>query len=226
MSALFVTGAGTEIGKTYVACALLRAWREGGVACDAFKPVVSGFESENAVASDPGLLLGALGQSVSHEAIARMSPWRFRAPLAPPLAAKAEGAVIDMGAVVAACAARIEANADRLLLIEGAGGVMAPLTQGETNLDLIVALKTPVIFVAGSYLGAVSHALTGLSVLDARGIDLRVVIVSESENSIGLEETSAMIGSMRPQQTIALARRNDPHWSGFVARLLAAQISI
>jgi dethiobiotin synthetase len=222
VSALFVTGAGTEIGKTYVACALLRAWREAGVACGAFKPVVSGFDANHVSASDPAQLLAALGVHASAEAMAAMSPWRFKAPLAPPLAAKAEGVTLAFGAIEGACRARLRQSADRMLLIEGAGGVMAPLTEGETNLDLIAALGTPVVFVAGSYLGAVSHALTGLSVLDARGIATRAIVVSESEASVGLEATCGMIARIRARDHIVAApRTTSTDWAADLARRLA-----
>jgi dethiobiotin synthetase len=226
VSAFFVTGAGTEIGKTYVSCALLRAWSESGVACDAFKPVVSGFDRADAAQSDSGLLLGALGEAVSDENIARISPWRFAAPLAPPLAAKAEGAALDFAAIERACRARIEVRGDRVLLIEGAGGVMAPLTDDRTGLDLIAALNMPAVFVAGSYLGAVSHALTGLAVLDARTIKVAAVVVSESAVSAGLDATCAMIARMWPGHVIAAPRGAPISWCAPLAHRLAAQQSI
>lgn len=227
MSALFVTGAGTEIGKTYVACAVLRSWRASGLACDAFKPVASGFDPMQAEASDPGQLLSALGEATSADALARMSPWRFKAPAAPPLAAKAEGVTLEFDVIARACRARIAVQGKGMLLIEGAGGVMAPLTDTHTNLDLIAALNVPALFVAGSYLGAVSHALTGLAVLDARGIIVRAIVISESEASAGLDATAAMIGALRRQSVVVLARRNAPQaWSDVMARLLADQSSI
>lgn len=227
MSVLFVTGAGTEIGKTYVSCALLRAWRESGVACDAFKPVVSGYEPGAAANSDCGLLLSALGEALSETTLARISPWRFKAPLAPPLAAQAEGVELDFAAIERACRAHIDAQADRLVLIEGAGGVMAPLTESHTCLDLIAALRAPVVFVAGSYLGAVSHALSGLAVLDARGVSIGAVIVSESEDSVGLEETCAMIARLRPDDMITPAPRDASRdWCAALAQRLAVQQSI
>lgn len=220
MSAYFVTGAGTEIGKTYVSCGLLRAWRDAGVACDAFKPVVSGVD--DVAASDPGLLLSAMGQAATDDALACISPWRFKAPLAPPLAAKAEGVTLAFAEIKAACRARIRESADRTLLLEGAGGVMAPLTDTHTNLDLIAALQTPVIFVAGSYLGAVSHALTGLAVLDARAIEIAAVVISESAASVGLAETHDMIARMRPQTVIVEAPRDGGDaWSSALAKRLA-----
>lgn len=192
MNALFVTGAGTEIGKTYVSCALLRDMRARGIACDVLKPVLSGFEPGEAHGSDAGLLLRALGETLEPARLEKVSPWRYRAPLAPHMAAREEGRELPYEDVLAHCRARL-AEARDFLLVEGAGGVMAPLGDHVTNLDLIAALGAPVLFVTGSYLGAVSHALTGLAVLKMRGCDVRAVIVNETAESVGLEATLAML---------------------------------
>jgi dethiobiotin synthetase len=191
-SAVFVTGAGTEIGKTYVACAILRDRKARGVNCDVLKPVLSGYEPAEAEGSDAGLLLRAAGREPSVDAIEKVSPWRFKAPIAPHMAAQAEARELPYHEVVMLCRKRI-LETQGALLIEGAGGVMAPLGEWVTNLDLIAALGTSAVFVAGSYLGAVSHALTGLAVLDARGIAVKAVIVNESAESVGLEATMTMI---------------------------------
>ena len=222
MSALFVTGAGTEIGKTYVSCAILRAWRAQGLACDALKPVASGFDEMEPEGSDAGLLLEALGREANVDEIARLAPLRFRAPLAPPLAARAEGATIDYDALVGICRARV-ADTKGALLVEGAGGVMSPLTDTRTMLDLITALGAPVLFIAGSYLGAVSHALTGLDVLQSRGVRVAGVVVSESLDNISVDQTVAMIGAIRPELALyAAPRGRDTAWAGALAKALQA----
>ena len=216
MSALFITGAGTEIGKTYVSCALLEAWRAHGMACAALKPIVSGFDEALFAASDPALLLAAQGEAPTLDRVAAIAPWRFRAPLAPPLAAQLEGKSIDFDAVTEFCAGQMSASAGALL-IEGAGGVMAPLSERRTNIDLIEALDIPALFVAGSYLGAVSHALTGRTCLDVRGIEIAAVIVSESAESAGLAETCAMIRTHRPGLRVIAASRGMRDWAQAVA---------
>jgi dethiobiotin synthetase len=192
LSAFFITGAGTEIGKTYVACALLRDMRKRGIACNAFKPVLSGFEPLEAEGSDAGLLLRAMDIAPSAIAIETMSPWRYKAPIAAHMAARCEGLELPYADVLALCRERA-ASAQGVLLIEGAGGVMAPLGDKITNLDLIAAIGAPVIFVTGSYLGAVSHALTGLDVLKARSCAVKAVIVNESAESVGLDATVSML---------------------------------
>ena len=192
MSALFITGAGTEIGKTYVACAILRSWKARGIACDALKPVLSGYEPSEAHGSDAGFCCVRWSGSRTRKRSKQFRRGAIERPLPRIMAARAEGRELPYEDVVALCRERAAA-ANGVLLIEGAGGVMAPLGGLVTNLDLIVALGVPVVFVAGSYLGAVSHALTGLAVLAARGVAVKAVIVNESAESVGLDATLSML---------------------------------
>jgi dethiobiotin synthetase len=90
--------------------------------------------------------------------------------------------------VVAFCRQSQHAGGD-VLLIEGAGGIMTPLAEDFTVLDLAASLGHAIVLVTGSYLGAISHTLTGLSVVRARQLAVRAVIVSESLVSAGIAET-------------------------------------
>jgi dethiobiotin synthetase len=206
VSAFFVTGAGTDIGKTHIACVLLQVWRASGAKCDAFKPVLSGYDPARMHGSDPARLLAALGAPVNTETIAAVSPWRYGQALAPPAAARAEGRFIPYGDVVAACQARIAAL-EGLLLIEGAGGVMSPLAEGKTNLDLIAALNLPALLVVGTYLGAISHALTAIEGLRARRVRVVATIVSESAASAEpLADTVACLRQFHTGLVVAAPR--------------------
>jgi dethiobiotin synthetase len=194
VSVVFVAGAGTDIGKTYVACAMLRGLREAGLKVAALKPVVSGvaplgdpaFE-----ASDTVRLLRAAGVAPTPEAIEACSPWRFAAPLSPDMAAAAEGRTLALADVVAWSRGRIaDAAPHDLVLIEGVGGVMSPVADDGLVLDWIAALDHPALLVAGTYLGAISHALTALAALRGRGVEVTAVIVSETDGaSVTLEAT-------------------------------------
>jgi dethiobiotin synthetase len=206
MTAFFVTGAGTDIGKTHIACALLRAWRARGLACAALKPVLSGFDETALAESDAGRLLNALGVEVSAANVDAMTPWRFSAPLSPPAAARAEGREIAYGAVVAACQKLIGANVGAAL-IEGAGGVMSPIAESKTNLDLIAALNRPALLVTGSYLGAISHTLTAVKALAARRVKLAAIVVSESVVSAEpLAQTAASLAAFHDGPIFAAPR--------------------
>jgi dethiobiotin synthetase len=222
VSAIFITATGTDIGKTFVAASLIRHLRHMGHAVDAIKPIVSGFNPAQAAASDPAVLLGALGLPVTAEEIERISPWRFRAPLSPDLAAAREGRTIDVDTVVAFCQSAIERHRG-ILLIEGVGGIMVPLDQQRTILDVMMVLHLPLILVTGSYLGTISHTLTALDSLYRRDMNLMAIIVSETPGStVPLEDVVATIGRFA-EPVIGLPRQrrqaNDPGAGSPLGRL-------
>jgi len=177
---LFVAGSHTEIGKTHVVCGLLRAAAEEGWKVDCLKPVVSGFDPEDWADSDPGRQLAAMGRPMAETSLDAISPWRYRAPLAPPLAARAEGQTLDFEPVVDFCRRRIAASEAELMLVEGVGGLMSPIAEEATSLDLLEALAGSNLLVGGGYLGAVSHTLTALEVMRARGLAPAALVISES----------------------------------------------
>lgn len=182
MGANFITGTGTDIGKTWLACALLRHWRGEGRQPAAFKPVLSGFDAARPQASDAGALLAALGRDASAAELDAIAPWRFAAPLAPDMAAAREGRRVDFAELVAFT--RRCASADLSIgLVEGVGGVMAPLDERHTVRDWIAASGLPCVLVAGSYLGSLSHALTALEALARVGAGVTAIAVNETPGS-------------------------------------------
>jgi dethiobiotin synthetase len=206
VTAIFITATGTDVGKTYVAASLIGHFRQMGRTVEAIKPVVSGFDPAEAGASDPGMLLQALGGPVTAEEIERISPWRFRAPLSPDLAARREGRSINVDDVIAFCQGAIQKRRD-MLLIEGVGGVMVPLDRERTILDVMMALRLPLVLVAGSYLGTISHTLTALDSLYRRDMNVLAVIVSESAGStVPLDDTVAEIARFA-EPVIGVPRR-------------------
>ncbi len=206
MSAVFVTGSGTDVGKTFLTAALIRHLRSAGAPVDAVKPVVSGFDPDNLSGSDPAVLLSALGRLASLKEVERISPWRFAAPMSPDLAAAREHRSIDFDAVVEF--SRGAAARPGTVFIEGVGGVMVPLDATHTVLDWMTALRIPVLLVAGSYLGTISHTLTALHVLAQRNLDIAGVVVSESTMpGASLAETVAAIARYAiPIDVIGLPR--------------------
>ncbi|MGB8514270.1 MAG: dethiobiotin synthase, partial [Pseudolabrys sp.] len=159
MAAYFVTSTGTDIGKTFVTAALIRYMRESNQPVAALKPIVSGYDSSVAETSDPAVLLAALGRRMSADEIERIAPWRFRAPLAPDLAAAREGRRVDFVELVEFSRAAIN-GAKGPLFIEGVGGIMVPLDGRRTVLDWMTALDIPLLLIVGGYLGTISHTLT------------------------------------------------------------------
>ena len=193
MTAVFITATGTDIGKTFVTAGLIRHIRGAGGAVAAIKPIVSGFDPGAWQGSDPAILLAALGRPVALEEVERISPWRFKAPLSPHMAGKREGRAIVFQDLVEFCRRSMAGNRG-VLLIEGVGGIMVPFDDRRTVLDLMSVLRVPVILVAGSYVGTISHTLSALEVMARRNLDIAAVVVSESEGSAAsLEETIATV---------------------------------
>ncbi len=187
MDTLLISSVGTGVGKTLVTSILCHQLTQAGRSVLAIKPVVSGFVPDDPD-SDPSLILKSAGKSPDPEAIAAIAPWRFALPVSPHLAALREGRTVVLDEVAAFC--RDCARAGRgILLIEGAGGIMSPLGTRCTVLDLAVSLGHPVVIVTGSYLGAISHTLTALAAVGSRGLSVRGVVVSESVETAGLDET-------------------------------------
>ncbi len=208
MRAFFVTASGTEVGKTVVACLLCRQLRAAGTRVRAVKPVITGFADDAPGGTDTALLLEAQGRAATPEAIAGASPWRFRAALSPDMAARREGRSIDFRQLVDFCRG-LRDEAGDVLLIEGLGGVMVPLTDKETVADWIAALGVPALLVTGSYLGTLSHTLSAAETLKARDVPLAAVIVSESADSpVPLAETVETLERFITP-VFALPRLND-----------------
>lgn len=195
MHGIFITGSGTEIGKTLVATLLIAQLRARGMSVQPLKPVLSGLDEGPFEDCDSARLLAANGEPVTEAGVAAISPWRFKAPLAPNVAALREGRKIEAGEVYAWCRDRLaEAKGRSFTVIEGAGGVMAPLSDDHVMVDWIQALGLPVLMVGGSYLGALSHTLTALEALKVRGLAVAALVVSESETpAMPLGETLACL---------------------------------
>ena len=231
---LFITSSGTGTGKTLIACALCHQLRARGLRVQGLKPVISGFDPAEAGESDTGLILRSLGRDISAESIAGISPFRFAAPLAPNMAAKREGREIALGGIVDFCRQRADDDFD-VTLIEGVGGVMAPITDEATVIDWMAALAFPALVVLGSYLGAISHGLTAVELLAARAIPIAGIIVNESsESPVDLVETVDNFQRFLPGHRImAVPRiapgpnpwRRVPDLTGLLPAHLAAPIS-
>jgi len=215
VTAIFITATGTDVGKTYVAASLIGHFRDMGRTVEAIKPVVSGFDPAQAGGSDPGVLLRALGAPVTMDSIERISPWRFRAPLSPDLAAQRENRRIDVDGVITFCQSAIEKRQD-VLLIEGVGGIMVPLDAERTILDVMMALGLPLILVTGSYLGTISHTLTALDSLYRRDMNVLAVIVSETAGStVPLDDTvNELARFAEPVIAVPRRKRDDGKPSG------------
>jgi dethiobiotin synthetase len=206
VSTLFVTGSGTDVGKTFVTTLLIGALREAGMRVRALKPIATGFAGAAPDATDTGRLLAALGLAPTPDNVDAVTPWRYTEPLSPDMAAAREGRSVPFAEVAAFCGRAADAD---VTLIEGIGGVMVPLDPERTVLDLVAALGVPALLVVGSYLGTLSHTLTAAAALRARAVPLAAVIVSESERQpVPLEETAATLARFVTPAPVLLVPRN------------------
>lgn len=180
---LFVTGTGTEVGKSVVAAVLAHAAAEAGDRVAVFKPAVSGLDDGGE--SDHALLRRASGTSQADEEIA---PYRFGPPVSPHLAAELAGVEIDPARLLAG--ARDAAAGAELLICEGVGGLLVPLTPSYLVRDFARELRLPVVVVAPPALGTINHTLLTLEAARAAGLEVAAVVLSRWPDEPGELELS------------------------------------
>lgn len=188
MSSVFITATGTDIGKTYTACRMIQQWRNKGLKPAAVKPLMSGFSEDELVQSDAGQILAALGEEVSPTNINKICMRRFEAAIAPNQAARALGQPLDYDDILAFINSRVLLADGAPFLVEGAGGIMSPVTDTKLNVDLIADLAMPAILVTANYLGAISHTLSALDVMDKWGIPIEQIVVTRPTEKHGPPE--------------------------------------
>jgi dethiobiotin synthetase len=206
MNGLFITGTDTGIGKTALSALLLAELRRRGINAAPMKPVQTGCLAEgfrpealdlkqNGVQSlsvpDLDYSLSMASMQVAPETYQTMSPYRFEPACSPHLAAEMAGTEIDIAEMVIAARALIS-DYD-FVIAEGAGGVLVPLNQHESMLDLMQALKFPVLLAARPGLGTINHTRLSIRALHDEGIDMAgVVFVASTEGQPGfIEEDNA-----------------------------------
>jgi dethiobiotin synthetase len=163
----FITGTDTGVGKTLVTVALTRAFVARGIRTAVMKPVAAGIVStpEGPRNDDALELLAASNVSAPYEDV---NPWLLTTPASPHLAARHDGVSIGHERILAAHR-RLAARAD-LVLIEGAGGWLAPVSSLATMADIAEKLSLPVIFVVGLRLGCLNHALLTREAIRSSGL--------------------------------------------------------
>jgi len=170
---LAVVGTGTEVGKTVVSAVLLARYSESS-SLAYWKPVATGSRD---------------GRDV--EEVARLVPpsleilpetYLFREPLSPHLAARLDGASIDPARLLAELARHQAEKPERALVVEGAGGLLVPLTDSDLLIDCFAAAHIPCLLVALSGLGTINHTLLSLEALRARRMEIAGVVLNGPQN--------------------------------------------
>ena len=164
---LFITGTDTGVGKTHVACALVRALRASGVRVAGMKPIAAGLHYGETINADVAALAEADGLAVP---VRLRNPYAFAEPIAPHLAARDRGVTVDL-AVIAAAFHDLARSVD-VVVVEGAGGARVPVAPGLDMLDIARSLGTPVLLVVGLRLGCLNHARLTADAIAARGLHL------------------------------------------------------
>jgi dethiobiotin synthetase len=166
---LFIAGTDTGVGKTLVAVSLVRALAARGLAVAAMKPIAAGATStpQGPRSEDALALAAAATIAAPYEHI---NPSCLRAPVSPHIAAAEEGVSIDV-AVIVRRFGELAHRAD-CVIVEGAGGWLAPIGERETLADVARALSLPVVLVVGLKLGCLNHALLSARAIEADGLRL------------------------------------------------------
>jgi dethiobiotin synthetase len=207
-----ITGTGTDIGKTFVSAELTRQLRDRGHPVLATKPVSSGCQpdAQGRLWSPDGLVLTeACGfNPADWETHQRLCLERFEEPISPHMAAARAGRILSLTMLTGYCQS-LEAEAEGHLLGEGVGGVMTPLTDSATFLDWATDLGWPVLLVAGTYLGTISHTLTALRCLRAAGVPLAGLALDRSaEEPVPAEELRDTLSFFEPEVPMAVVPRD------------------
>ena len=174
----FITGSDTDVGKTYIACEIVRQLVRQGGKVETRKPAES------------GCVVSAAGDLVTHDALAlqqandnresieRITAYRYRAALAPPRAARLENREIRIEQLIDACE---RDQPEHCLILEGAGGFYSPLAENGLNADLASALQLPVVIVVNDRIGAVNQALMTIQAVESRQLRVVAIVLNQVE---------------------------------------------
>lgn len=200
MRGLFITGTDTGVGKTLVAAAIVRHLRQQGREVRISKPVATGAQWIDGrwLAEDTVRLAQSAADGQDLE---RITPWAFPDPVAPPVAARRQGTMLELSTIVAAVRNRYSPGS--ILIVEGAGGLLCPLTENETMADLAAQLGLRLVVVARRSLGTLNHTLLTLEAARLRGLAVAGVVISETTPPHGLaEETN--VEELRRRVTVPI----------------------
>jgi dethiobiotin synthetase len=171
--AFLITGSDTDVGKTWLACQLIRRLKQHFSRVGAYKPVASGCDT---LAESDGYLLW---QAIGRGSLDEVCPVRLKAPLAPMYAAETEGIVLEAESWKAGF--RVWQQDSDLVIVEGAGGLLSPLIEGYTNADLASELKLPVLIVVRNQLGAINQGLMAIECAWRRQLSVAALVLNQTK---------------------------------------------
>ncbi len=181
-ASIFITGSGTEIGKSMAAALLILLYRDMGIDVGFMKPIQSGSaEADGRLFSQDAVFMSlAAGKKVEK----RNSPYVFKEEASPYMAAKTVGEEIDVDTILDYFD---ELSGDhQAVVVEGAGGLYVPVTKNSMVLDIIDRMRLPVVYVTHSGLGTINHTLLGVEALKTRGVEVLGLIVNRFDEGSGV----------------------------------------
>ncbi|MDP2882318.1 MAG: dethiobiotin synthase [Azonexus sp.] len=198
-SAYFLTGTDTEIGKTFITCALLHRAGLDGFKGVGLKPIAAGTDAAG-LNDDVEAIRAASNVELPRQII---NPYCFQPAIAPHIAAAEAGVAIDFKTIKSSCdAARQQAD---LVIVEGVGGFCVPLSGEQSTADLAVDLRLPVILVVGMRLGCINHALLTAEAIAARGLQLVGWVANRIDPMMSrFEENLATLQTLLPAPLLGI----------------------
>ena len=220
---IFITGTDTGVGKTIVSAALAVALKRDGRSVGVMKPVETGIADSHMTQSDTARLRAVVD---SKDPLETLCPYRFPLPLAPLAAAQAEQKTIDVNTIRHAY--RLLADRYDYTVVEGAGGVLVPITPRTDVADLIACLNLPVVIVGRSGLGGINHARLTIESLRRRKIKIVALVLNRT---VPVRTKTARI---QEQTTVSLLRQETslpvlgpiPYQSGLARRFLQTAVRL
>lgn len=219
-----MTGTDTGVGKTVIACALVRGLRELGARVAVMKPVASGATrtAEGLRNADALALMEAARAQAPY---AQVNPYCFEPPVSPHIAAKEAMITVDVDTIRASFDAFAAAGAD-WVVIEGAGGWLAPINELQTMADLALRLEAPALMVVGVRLGCLNHAQLTRSSIEARGVPFAGWIASEVDpEMMRWQENLATLERRLGEPALAVVRHTVGSLSSLTLAAAAAQLA-
>ena len=217
MRNFFITGTDTDVGKTFVTCALLKAFAMRGLTATPMKPIAAGTIKFHGLQMNTDVV--ALREASATKALlADINPYYFSEPIAPHLAATHEKVAVDMK-VIRAAFDRLSVEADTVL-VEGAGGFLVPLSETQSMAEIPRALSLEVILVVGMRLGVLNHALLTVEAIQARGLTLAGWVANipvAGDTMMFLDENISTLSRMIPAPLLGIAP-HDKKSDGALAR--------
>jgi dethiobiotin synthetase len=213
---IFITGTDTGVGKTYVACGIAKTLRRMGIDVGVMKPAETGCRKRNGQLFPIDAINLARASGV-HDALELINPYRFSAPLAPFVAAEADGKRIDALKILKC--SRILSKRHDFIIVEGAGGIMVPLSQDYLYLDLAADLRLPIVIVARPCLGTINHTLLTISAIKKRRLKIAGLVINYAQDwKDGLSERTspAAIKKISGVKLLGVVRNRDIYFDDII----------